>query len=214
MTEKEQLSIGVPEYWEARYSKDSSPFEWLQRYEEFAPFLKAALLKAGPKVGKLLDCGCGTSTIAARLVSDGIVADASCVDCSAAVVAARKAVGKVKGVKFNVVDCCTLEGIEDSSFDAVIDKATLDSIACGPQSGSRVASYISSVQRVLRSGGVFALLSWRTLEFRTKFFEASASGWTAPPEVVEVIKPDLSLSLLPPEGVQRGSHWLYVFVKK
>ena len=52
-----------------------------------------------------------------------------------------------------------MKGIQDSSQDAVLDKATIDAIMCGPQGKDDVRQVCAEVDRVLSPGGAFILIS-------------------------------------------------------
>jgi hypothetical protein len=57
------------------------------------------------------------------------------------------------------MDVRAMKGIEDSSQDAVLDKATIDAIMCGPQGKDDVRQVCAEVDRVLSPGGAFILIS-------------------------------------------------------
>ena len=49
---------------------------------------------------------------------------------------------------------------QDNSFEAVIDKGTLDSILCGDGSGPNAAQMLSEIYRVLSPNGVYICISY------------------------------------------------------
>lgn len=55
---------------------------------------------------------------------------------------------------------------EDNCFDLVIDKSTIDSILCGEKSFVNTALMIKEVQRVLKTGGIYMVVSYGTPENR------------------------------------------------
>jgi hypothetical protein len=46
-------------YRDDRYQRDPQPFEWFQRYETLKPFIEPHI----PKTAKILQVGCGTSSL-------------------------------------------------------------------------------------------------------------------------------------------------------
>lgn len=49
---------------------------------------------------------------------------------------------------------------KNNCFDLVIDKSTLDSFLCGEHSFINVAIYLKEVQRILKVGGRFIIISY------------------------------------------------------
>ena len=60
---------------------------------------------------------------------------------------------------------------KDGSFDCVLDKATMDSILCGENSMSNIASYLSEISRVLSPKGVYIAVSYGTPENRNCYLD-------------------------------------------
>ena len=59
---------------------------------------------------------------------------------------------------------------EDNYFDLVIDKSTLDSILCGEKSFLNTAIVTKEIQRVLKAGGIYLVISYGTPENRMFHF--------------------------------------------
>jgi ubiquinone/menaquinone biosynthesis C-methylase UbiE len=55
---------------------------------------------------------------------------------------------------------------EDNIFDLVIDKSTTDSILCGEKSFLNAAIVMKEVQRVLKTGGIYIVISYGSPENR------------------------------------------------
>jgi EEF1A lysine methyltransferase 4 len=55
---------------------------------------------------------------------------------------------------------------DDESFDVIIDKSTMDALLCGDQSFLNVAIMTKEVQRVLKTGGVYVVISYGQPENR------------------------------------------------
>jgi ubiquinone/menaquinone biosynthesis C-methylase UbiE len=69
------------------------------------------------------------------------------------------------------MDCTALQ-FEDASFDFVIEKATLDTLACGTSSGAAIGQTLSEVARVLKPGGHFVACSLGAPESRAEIVDA------------------------------------------
>lgn len=212
---------GDAAYWETRYAADSAPFEWLLCYSDARDALKTALSDCSG--GRALELGCGTSSLGADLLADGTVAEITCSDVSRSAIAAMQQQQQTssKKPKFAVLDCLAAAlPFADGSLDAVLDKCTLDSLLCGPDSQARAKAYVAQAHRVLRPGGILVVISWRPPEARAAYLQncplpEGASGWTAA-EPVALPKPDLSTGLLAqasPKAAQQGKIWLYALKK-
>ncbi len=55
---------------------------------------------------------------------------------------------------------------DDEHFDVIIDKSTMDALLCGDQSFLNVAIMTKEVQRVLKTGGVYIVISYGQPENR------------------------------------------------
>ena len=63
-------------------------------------------------------------------------------------------------VSWEVGDATRLTAHADCSFDAVIDKGTLDALACGGDSTGNTKAMARETLRVLRPGGVFIMITY------------------------------------------------------
>lgn len=68
------------------------------------------------------------------------------------------------------MDCTDLK-YEDESFDFVFDKSTIDALLCGNDSYLNVAKMLSEVQRILKEGGIYFIVSYGEPYNRTFHFE-------------------------------------------
>jgi len=59
----------------------------------------------------------------------------------------------------------------DNTFDAVIDKSTIDALLCGEKSYLNVAIMLREVQRVLKVGGYYFIISYGKPENRMSHLE-------------------------------------------
>ena len=55
---------------------------------------------------------------------------------------------------------------EDETFDLAIDKSTIDALLCGDHSFLNVAIMIKEIQRVLKTGGIYLIISYGQPENR------------------------------------------------
>ena len=73
-------------------------------------------------------------------------------------------------IKHLVMDARDME-FKDNSFEAIIDKGTIDAILCGNDSISNVDMVLSEVYRCLSRSGVFLLISFGKPENRMEFLQ-------------------------------------------
>ena len=117
-----------------------------------------------------MDAGCGNSELIQHLVDDGFE-NVVGVDFS------RVAIDQLKNRcgDYPEIDlmCLNMQdtNLPESSFDCILDKGLLDSIACNLQSGEAVANYVSEIERLLVSDGIFICISLGAPDERLKFLE-------------------------------------------
>lgn len=141
-----------------RHLMEAQPFDWYLGYARLVPLLRRRLPPAGSV--KILDVGCGTSEVAACLHADGWTAVTGVDVSSSAIQYARNAWWHENRpeLQFLHMDACDLT-FSDASFHAVLDKATLDCLACDSQPFLRVTALLAEIYRVLQPGGVYFLVS-------------------------------------------------------
>jgi EEF1A lysine methyltransferase 4 len=59
-----------------------------------------------------------------------------------------------------VADALDMNQFRDESYDIVIEKSTLDAILCGDKSFLNAAKMLKEVQRVLKTGGLYIIISY------------------------------------------------------
>lgn len=134
------------------------------------------------------------------------------IDISRTVIEGMMARHKDKaGITWQVMNVCAL-AYGDSSYDTVIDKATLDSLLCGDNSTANASRYCSEVARILKPGGVFFVISYGIPENRLSYLENDEYGWRV--TVSTLPKPTVS-----PNGVPDGTdpsqvHYIYICTKR
>jgi ubiquinone/menaquinone biosynthesis C-methylase UbiE len=68
-------------------------------------------------------------------------------------------------------------GFDSASFDAAIDKGTLDAILCGEGSTANANKMLSESHRVLKYNGVFFVISYGQASTRFPFIEKREFEW-------------------------------------
>lgn len=64
-----------------------------------------------------------------------------------------------------------MKQLENNTFDLVVDKSTIDALLCGDNSFINVAKMINQIQRVLKVGGSYFVISYGKPESRSFHFE-------------------------------------------
>jgi SAM-dependent methyltransferase len=166
-------------YWDARYARDAhhgggedegsgaaatGTFEWYVSYGQIEGLLDACLR---PRGGHVLEIGCGNSELALGLHAAGY--DVTATDYAAgqiellnrqhaALVASSAASASLPSLRFEAIDCRALEAAYGAAaFDAVVDKACLDSMLSGDADTAKATC--RQVSRVLKPGGHFVVIS-------------------------------------------------------
>ena len=157
-------NYGDPKYWEERYKNSDSTFEWLEDYDSLKCLIDK--LKISKENGKILNLGCGNSKICENMYDDGYKYIYN-IDISYNVINTMIERNKIKrpNIKFEVMDVRDLK-YENNSIDLAIDKSTIDALLCGENSFINVAKMIKEVQRVLKVGGYYMIISYGTPENR------------------------------------------------
>ena len=142
-------------YWHDRYAKRDAAFEWLCGWRQLAPLWRRRVGRAR----RILHAGCGTSTVGADLGAVNVDVAPECVEA----MRRRRPDGD-----WRVADCLDLP-FSQNSFDAVLDKGTLDAFCCdrdAKQAARRAEQYVRGVFRVLRPGGVLFVVSFSETRLR------------------------------------------------
>lgn len=96
---------------------------------------------------------------------------------------------------------CTQMSYNNNSFDFIIDKGTIDALACSDDDEFNIRSTISECMRVLKSGGIYMVISFGEESRRMHFFEGKG-----------VVKCEAFINeeMRPPGNV----HYIYTIVKE
>ncbi len=161
-------NYGNPEYWEARYKDINSTFDWLEDYKTLKDIIDN--LSIPKETGKIINLGCGNSEFSENMYDDGYL-NIYNIDISKNVInIMKKRNEKREKMIFEVMDVRDLK-LENNSIDLAIDKSTIDALLCGENSFINVAKMIKEVQRVLKVGGYYMIISYGSPENRVVHLE-------------------------------------------
>lgn len=140
------------------------------------------------------------------------------IDYSSVVIKAMQEKHKDKpGMQFKKMDLREMD-FPDQVFNAVLDKATLDSILCAEGALPLASKCLGEISRVLSSNGVFACVSHGHPNTRLNVLDRAEYAWTV--SVHNVPKPMLKLmkdhiiTEGTGEGEERVFHYVYICVKR
>ena len=78
----------------------------------------------------------------------------------------------------------------DETFDLVIDKSTLDGISCGERGSIDPVSMLDEVQRVLKTGGYYVIISLHDSEILNIHLNRDHLSFTCEPVKLDVMEED------------------------
>ena len=154
---------GDKSYWEERYKNEQSTFDWLENYE----VLKSIIynLSLDKENSKIINLGCGNSEFSEKMYDDGFH-NISNIDISENVIKIMQDRNKQREkMTYEVMDVRNLK-FENNFFDLAVDKSTMDAILCGDNSFINAAKMLKEVQRVLKIGGYYMMVSYGTPDAR------------------------------------------------
>ncbi|KAF3456464.1 hypothetical protein FNV43_RR01114 [Rhamnella rubrinervis] len=174
-------AYGETWYWDNRYAHESGCFDWYQKYNSLAPLIH---LYIPNNHHRILVVGCGNSAFSQGLADDGY-GDVVNIDISSVVVQAmqRKYFDRPHLI-YMQMDVRDMSAFQSSSFDAVVDKGTLDSLLCGNNSRQNATKMLEEVWRVLKDKGVYILITYGAPVYRLRLLRDSCS-WTIKLHVIE-----------------------------
>ena len=189
-------NYGDLEYWEARYKDQiNRTFDWLQDYQYIKPFISSYLSQSH----NILHIGCGNSLLSEDLHSDGY-SNLYNIDFSEEVISQMsKRTTQIPSIHWAVMDVRSMT-FKNNFFDVVIDKCTLDTFLCTNCSYTNTARMTKEVQRVLKAGGVFLVISCGIPDERVEFLQWKHLAWNIESTMIN-------------EG-SNTPHFLYVCKKK
>ncbi|KAG6617277.1 putative methyltransferase [Phytophthora cinnamomi] len=186
--------------------QDSEQFDWYQRYGG----LKELLNQYVKKTDAVLMAGAGNSRLSEEMVNDGYQKLMN-VDVSEIVVKqmAAKYEDRVEQLQWQKMNMCSLD-FADETYDAVVDKGTMDSVLCGEGSTANVAKMCQEIHRVLKPNGVYLIVSYGVPDNRLSYLENKELQWKV--TVHTVPKPTVS-AVQVSEADANAVHYIYVCQK-
>ncbi|GMJ12327.1 hypothetical protein like AT3G17365 [Hibiscus trionum] len=179
-------AYGEPWYWDNRYAHEPAPFDWYQKYSALAPLIRFYVPHHHQRV---LVVGCGNSVFSEDMVNDWYE-DVVNVDISTVVIEAMQAkYSNRQQLKYIKLDVRDMSPFQSGSFDAVIDKGTLDSILCGNNSRQNAAQMLDEVSRVLKDKGVYILITYGSPVYRLGLLKESCA-WSIKLHVIAKFGPE------------------------
>lgn len=97
-----------------------------------------------------------------------------------------------EGMHWEVMDVCDMKSYENNFFDIAIDKSTIDALLCGEFAFVNVAKMTNEVQRVIKEGGYYFVVSYGDPETRTQHFGRRHLDFTLQIHEIYYDKKDLS----------------------
>ncbi|KAH7440509.1 hypothetical protein KP509_04G110800 [Ceratopteris richardii] len=162
------------QFWDSTYTSELQPLEWYQSYDELSPFIKKFITTDS----RVLMAGCGNSEFSMHMVKDGFKEIVN-IDISPVVIEAmRKKYALIPQLKYMRMDATNMSCFENGSFDCVIDKGTLDAIMCVVGGPYNVAMMLAEITRILKSSGVYMLISFAGPYIVLPLLNTDAFGWS------------------------------------
>ncbi len=162
---------GDPEYWDERYKKTPEPYDWLQDFDSLRQILETLI----DRKNKILHIGCGNSLLSEEMYDNGFKHIEN-IDISQVCIDQMTERNQERPeMTWKTMDVKQLQ-YQDETFDVVLDKSkvgyksgTMDALLCGDDATLNVAIMMKEVQRVLKTGGIYLMISYGNPEFRSRY---------------------------------------------
>lgn len=198
---------GRPEYWQERYMHKKEQFDWYQKWTG----IKDVVTQYVSLNDKVLHVGCGNSKLAEEMVEEGYTSILN-IDKSSIVIEDMQELYKGRdGLSFECKDVMNMN-FDSGSFDAVIEKGSLDSILCGDRSNIMAKRMLTQIHRVLKADGIYISISYAPPENRLRFFNQAEFTWNI--FEYRIAKPILSTTAAMSKEDSHTIHYVYVCIKK
>ena len=184
-------------YWDERYTRDPTPYEWYQPFSRIKPLIEQYLTSEASAVS----VGCGNSSLNAEILECGLNKVVG-IDVSDVVIKQMQQLYADESRLEWIIADCTAIPLPDASFDFVFDKGTLDSLNSSLQTVPQATQMLTEICRILKPGGLFFEVTYGTPNTRVPLITTASSQWELI-ETKEIEKP-----------VDPGTfHYLYIFKK-
>jgi SAM-dependent methyltransferase len=171
--------LGDLEFWDAAHRAGSASRECYGAFDAFTQVLDLYMHRgAGTGAERVLQLGCGTSSLAEGLWRKGWTQVTSVDWSAAAVEKCRERDRYMHGLDYLCLDASDMSVFPDASFDYVVEKGCLDTIFCSLGCLRKVARTLAEVARVLRPGGYFISLSAAPRECRFPHLQRPEFEWS------------------------------------
>lgn len=194
-------TYGKADYWNERYTRDSEPFDWYQRW----PHLKGIISQHVTPGKQILNVGCGNSRLSEEMLDDGFT-NIMNIDISQCIidVMAKKHAGKPMVYQYG--DALNMT-FADATFDMVIDKGMLDSVLCGENCTPNSAKLLSEIYRVMKPDATYICVSHGIPDQRLHYFYRTELEWNV--EFHALPKP-MASALEADDRSASNMHYVYV----
>ena len=163
---KKEKDFSTQEYWDEKYAENDTLFEWLRGYNDVKEYVNAHI----PKNHLILIPGCGNSAMSAEMYNDGYLNIVNNDFSPVVIEQMAKRYKEMTSMKWDVMDIKKMT-YDDSTFDTVLDKGTLDAITCGEDYENQMHIACCEYIRVLKPGGTAYILSFGQPEDRLCYFD-------------------------------------------
>ncbi|XP_028327969.1 EEF1A lysine methyltransferase 4 [Gouania willdenowi] len=168
------------DYWDERYTTEQS-YDWLGTFSKFDHLLGDYIKKED----SILILGCGNSTMSRDMYNAGYHAITNIDYSSVCISTMRARHSDCPGMTWHQMDVCQLS-FPNSSFDVVIEKATLDALMVDEKTpwkiSSQTASFIhqalTEISRCLKTGGRFISVTFAQPFFRKRLYARTEYSWS------------------------------------
>lgn len=181
--------FGEDQYWESRYKEKDEEYEWYQPWYANRNYVLPLLNRSQAK--EILNLGCGNSPMPIEMLKEGFNRIVN-IDISPSVIQQMKERYKQElKAEWISMDCTKLE-FSDNSFDAVIEKGTIDALVCKNDKGNSINQLLKESFRVLRNGGIFISISFGKPSLRLNYFREANLNWLVldPVEIPKIMIPN------------------------
>ncbi|SPJ12917.1 methyltransferase, putative [Plasmodium sp. DRC-Itaito] len=197
---------GKISYWNERYTNEEEQFDWHQRWYGVKHIFTELEIKNDANI---LNIGCGTSKFSEEMLDSGYT-NITNIDASSVCIRKMQEIYNDKpNLKYKLMNVCDMREFTNEEFDLVIDKACLDSIVCSEDSLKNVEEMLSEVSRILKSNGIFVIISHAQPAYRLVYLQKEDYNWDITVKTVQ--RPMLGI-VAPP--VDDNLHYIYICKKK
>ncbi|KAK6183219.1 hypothetical protein SNE40_010742 [Patella caerulea] len=184
LTDNDIGKLATRAFWKEKYSRSNlneSTFDWFVEPDDVIKEIESRILKSGShKLFRIMDIGCGTSSLALKLYSQvNNPIEIHCVDFVHEALGQQKNWSEqvlTKGHPFTsshfvVADVCHLP-YRNGIFDCVVDKGTMDALVKDRILGEeKCRKMLSEMERLLNQNGTILQISDEHPEVRQQLLE-------------------------------------------